>query len=292
MNNKSLSIVVPVFNEEKSLGVLIPQWLEYCEKMGCKLVIVNDGSTDNSKNILSSFHSDFLKVINHKINMGYGAALKTGIRSAETEIAVTIDADGQHKLADIENLLNVFVACDADMVIGSRRNIKIRNIYREIGKRIIRKLISFLFSTIIYDINSGMKMFKTDFAKKYISICPDSMAFSDIFVLIFINKGHLVIEHPIELNERIAGKSTITTRTAFETIWEIFSITMLFSPLKIFMPFSILFISAGIIWEIPIIFTGGGLSVGANLLILVGIFLLFIALIAEQISTLIKSKIE
>lgn len=288
-----VTFIIPAYNEANNLRVLLPGWMKYCNEKDFFITIINDGSNDGTKELLDGFlPSGALKVIHHKVNRGYGASLKTGIKSAETEIIITIDADGQHKIADVENLLKVFVENDADMVIGSRKYLERENLYRFIGKFIIRRLIKILFVTTICDINSGLKIFRANLGKKYANICPNSMAFSDIFVLIFINQGNLVLEQPIAVHSRLSGRSTISTRTAFDTVWEILNITMLFNPLKIFLPLTIVFTTVGICWDIPIIFSGRGLSVGASLLILMGIIFLFLALIAEQISIIIKSKLE
>jgi len=290
---KKATFIIPAYNEADNLRVLLPEWIKYCKENDSSLVVINDGSKDETKELLEALlPSSMLKVIHHKVNRGYGAALKTGVKAAETEIIITIDADGQHDITEVKKLLKEFIENDADMVIGSRKYLKRENLYRSIGKFIIHRLIKILFVTTIADINSGLKIFKGELGKKYVHICPNSMAFSDIFVLTFINQGNLVLESPITVYDRLSGRSTISTRTAFDTVWEILNIAMFFNPLKVFMPSIIIFISVGLLWGIPIMFSGRGLSVGASFLILIGIIFLFLALIAEQVSLIIKSKLE
>ena len=294
--NKSipmLTVIVPCFNEEKSLPDIIPTLSEKCENMGWKLIFINDGSTDNSLNILRKLNNHFsYKIINHKLNQGYGAAIITGIKNVETEYLITFDADGQHDINDIEKLYNIIIEKDADMVIGSRKNNKIDPFFRKVGKIVIKCFAKLTMKTNIYDLNSGMKIYKSDLAKKYISICPDSMAFSDIITLIFLSKKHLVLEIPINIKLRKTGRSTINLITAFITVYEILNIIMLFNPMKLFIPLSVFIFITTMIWAIPFIVQGKGVTTGTLLGFLVSLIFFFLGLIAEQLSQLRKDKIK
>ncbi|MEO8209316.1 MAG: glycosyltransferase family 2 protein [bacterium] len=284
-----LTIIVPCYNEEESLPVVLPELLEYSNERNWKVIIINDGSTDSTEKILNSFIEEInFKLINHKINKGYGGALKTAIKNVDTEYLISIDADGQHYLEDIDMLLKKLKEENADMVVGSRKEIKSTDAYRSSGKWIIRKISRMLVKTNVYDINSGMKICRADLAKKYLNLLPDSMAFSDILTLIFSAQQNHVIEEPIRIKKRIAGKSTIGLNTAFDTVMEVLNIVMLFNPIKIFLPVSIIFCLLGIGWGLPIIFAGRGVSVGAAMLIIMGVMTFLLGLIAEQLSMLRK----
>ncbi len=288
-NSSELTIVVPCFNEQDSLPVFLPELLNYARDRNWKVILTNDGSTDSTENILNRFVSyDNFRIISHKVNKGYGGALKSAIKNADTEFLISIDADGQHYPEDIDLLFKKMKETNADMVVGSRINVKSNDTYRSTGKWLIRKISGLLVKTDVYDINSGMKLYRTDLAQKYMRLCPDTMAFSDIMTLIFLAQKHLVIEEPIRLRERAAGKSTIGLNTAFDTVMEILNIVMLFNPIKIFLPLSIIFFLLGILWGLPIMIAGRGVSVGAGLLILVGVVTFLLGLIAEQLSLLRK----
>ena len=140
----------------------------------------------------------------------------------------------------------------------------------------------------IRDLNSGFKLYRTAVAQQYINFCPNSMAFSDIITLVLISEGHLVIEHPIEVLPRLKGQSTISSRTAFETLYEVLNIVMLFNPMRIFLPISLGLIAFAVIWGAPILLRGRGVSVGSMLLIVVGVIALFLGLVAEQLSQIRK----
>lgn len=282
-----LSVVVPIYNEASSLSDLLAELVPHCRERYWKLILVNDGSSDNTPAILKQYEGfDGVTILHHKLNRGYGGALKTGLLEADTPYALTIDADGQHELNDIDSLLKFTLENDADMVVGQRRKSDHPNLYRNIGKWVIRRFAALLMPIHISDLNSGFKLYITDLVQRYLSICPDSMAFSDVITLIFIKKRHLVLEHPITIKQRAAGKSTINTFTAFQTIMEIINIAMLFNPLRIFLPLSIICIVFGLAWGIPIMLRARGVSVGAMLAIVTGLLCFFFGLIAEQLSAM------
>ncbi|MDB5010082.1 MAG: hypothetical protein JWQ06_871 [Mucilaginibacter sp.] len=289
MSEKALSIIIPAYNESKNIPLVIPGIIDFCSKHNYQLIIVNDGSIDNSKELLNEFSTnECVTLIHHKINNGYGGAIKTGIAACETEYLVTMDCDGQHLADDIKDLYDQLLLHDADMIVGSRKGLKSGSLSRSAGKKMIRFIIKRLMPLPIYDINSGMKLYRADLGKKYCKICPDSMAYSDVICLIFINKFHKVIEWPININQRKLGESTVNMKTAFHTIYEVFNIIVLFNPIRIFMPIALTAIVFGILWDIPIFLRGNGVSVGAMLSIMFGILTLFFAAIAEQLSQIRK----
>lgn len=287
-SDQKITIVIPCYNEEASLPSSLLEILKYADEKNCKVIVCNDGSTDSTETILRRFkdHKNFSH-ITHKINRGYGGALKSAINEADTEFVVSVDADGQHYPEDISQMYDALMRTDADMVVGSRKDPR-SGVYRTSGKWIIRKISKLLVKTNVHDINSGMKLYRTELAKKYLNLCPDSMAFSDVITLIFSARKNLVIEQPVRIRERSAGKSTIGINTAFETLMEVVNIVMLFNPVKIFLPISIIFILLGIGWGLPIIIAGRGVSVGAALLILMGVMTFLLGLIAEQLSLIRK----
>src|SRR3990170_240521 len=155
--------------------------IAFCNDRDWKVIIVNDGSRDATRDILKKYSEHkALKILHHKLNRGYGAALKTGIKNVTTKYCVTIDADGQHDLHDIELMLHKMTETNADLIVGNRKGNPGLKLYREFGKSIIRRVAKILMPLTVYDINSGMKMYDTELAKRYIRICPDSMAFSDV----------------------------------------------------------------------------------------------------------------
>ncbi|MEW5828155.1 MAG: glycosyltransferase family 2 protein [Chloroflexota bacterium] len=289
-----LTIIVPVYNEAQILPEVAPEIVDLCEKKQWQVIFVNDGSRDRSREILAGFAGFAnVQIIHHKVNKGYGGAIKSGIRAVTTPFLVTIDADGQHNLEDVAVLLNFALEQDADMVVGNRGQSGDINPYRAIGKRIIRLFTRMLMPLPVRDLNSGFKLYRTELAQRYIAVCPNSMAFSDVITLIFANQRNLVLEHPITVVPRKVGKSTISAYTAFETILEILNIVLMFDPLRIFMPFAIFCISIGLIWGTIILFVvGRGVSVGAMLAIVTGLIFFILGLLANQISAMRMENLQ
>jgi glycosyltransferase involved in cell wall biosynthesis len=288
-----LTIVIPAFNEGRSLPDVMPPLLGFCEANGVSLVIVNDGSTDDTAEILGRFtEHTCLSVVHNKLNRGYGGAIKSGIRAVQTELVITIDADGQHDLNDVGSLYRFFKEHDADMVVGSRIGQREASVYRGVGKSLIRWFARLLLPIHIQDINSGMKLYDTELARKYLALCPDHMAYSDIIAMVFVSQRHRVLEIPITVHPRKAGVSTISTMTAIDTVREILNIVILFNPMRVFMPIATFLLVFGTIWELPFLFKGMGVSVGAMLLIVSGLIFFFLGLMAEQLSTIRKALVD
>lgn len=293
MNSPSLSIIVPIYNESDVLPRVLPSIINYCSTHHYFLILVNDGSKDDSLSIIRK-HSDdicFVTVVNHKLNRGYGGALKSGIKASNTEYSIFVDADGQHRMEDVSKLFTIIQDMDADMIVGSRKGHK-GDWFRSIGKTLIRGIAKLLMNVPIYDINSGMKIFRTDIAKSYLSLYPDTMAFSDIICLVFLHNRHFVLEEPIKIEERQGGTSTIGVQTAINTVYEIVNIVTMFNPMKIFFPVSMTFFMIGIPWGIYLLVLGNGLSVGSSFLIMGGIISLLLGLLAEQIAQLRLTAID
>ncbi len=291
---KDLTIIVPAYNEEDSLPTLLIDLREYCLENNCKLIVVNDGSSDATGEILNKAikdDDDTLTVLHNKINRGYGNAIKTAIENVGTEYLITVDADGQHSLGDIRMLFNHLLTTDADMVIG-KRDSHSGSSYRRFGKFMIRSIAKLLMSFQITDLNSGMKVYRTDLAKKYIRLCPDTMAYSDIITLVFINRKHLVLEKEIQIKPRISGTSTISTKTALETTLEILNIVILFNPNRIFLPLAIIFVLAGMLWGIPFLLRGEGVQAGTLLLTISGLLFFLLGLLAEQLSLIRRGSVD
>lgn len=292
-NIPELTFVIPVYNEEANLDFLLAELIPFCETNNFKVIFVNDGSKDRSKELLDGIsHHSFVRVINHKLNRGYGGALKTGLKEVNTKYALTFDGDGQHSTEDVIPILNYAKTQDADMVVGDRNAYSKNQRFRAIGKAIIKAIAKALVALPINDLNSGFKLYRTEALHRFLPFCPDTMAFSDIITLIFINKHQLVLERPITIRPRTAGKSTINVGTAFDTLGSILNVAVMFNPYKLFIPPAILCLILGLAWGIPIALKGRGVSVGSLLLIVLAAFLFTIGLIASQLSAIRMQMFE
>jgi hypothetical protein len=137
-----------------------------------------------------------------------------------------------------------------------------------------------------------MKVYRSDLARKYIRLCPDTMAYSDIITLVFINQKHLVLEKDIVIRSRVSGTSTINTRTALDTVLEILNIVVLFNPNRVFLPLAMIFVLAGIIWGLPFLIRGEGVQAGTLLLTITGLLFFLLGLLAEQLSLIRRGNVD
>ncbi len=286
-----MTLVVPAHNEREALPATLPALVEHCRRSAWELIVVDDGSADGTAAVLEPFAArGDLTVVRHKVCRGYGAAIKTGVRAARTDLVATVDADGQHDLADVERLVRLLEDTDADMAVGDRG--RTSGHYREVGKWLIRRLARMVLPVPIRDINSGIKVYRADLGRRYAPLCPDAMAYSDIITLVFLHHGHRVVEAPVCIRPRVAGTSTISTRTAFETAMALLHVLMLFNPMRIFLPMSAALMGAGFAWGLPIVLQGRGVSVGAMLSIVTGVILFALGLISEQLAMIRKASIR
>jgi len=289
VDEKSFAIIIPAYNEESSIRMILDKVLKlYADK--AEIIVVNDGSTDNTSAIVSEYPG--IKCITHKHQYGYGAALKSGITSTDRDIVCFIDADGQHNSDDIQRLVDNIG--EADMVIGSRGIRAYMNLIRAPGKYVIRVISNYLVGQKIPDLNSGLRAIKRNVILRYIHLLPDGFSASTTMTMILLIRRYEVNFIPIKTQRRIGKSEVRQLQDGFGTIVLLIRIIMLFNPLKIFLPFSIFSFSFGILYGIYklVTFDGHGLSVGSLLIMLLGLFSFIIGLLADQISSIRQERYE
>lgn len=289
-----LSIVLPCYNEADNIPVFFPKLLKFAEEKNFRVIAVNDGSSDSSLMELQKFaDSPVFSIVSHKCNRGYGGALKTGLEAVQTEYAITIDSDGQHRLEDVVSCFDCIVKNNADLVVGARMNNQSGG-YRSLGKWLIRTFAGTLLTLTVKDLNSGMKCYRMSEARQYLDLCPDTMAFSDVILLLMINDRKLVMETPILVEARTAGKSTIGTRTFLVTVAEILNLAVLLRPMTTFFRLGSIFLLAGVGWSTFTYVKSNILSSAAVMLMIFGFFCFILGLLGEQLCQIRKklSKIS
>lgn len=286
----TLSVVIPAYNEDQNISLALEKLTSLCQTHHWEVIIVDDASSDDTvEQILKYTDGVRLRLVRHHYNLGYGAALKTGIRQAQAPYVATMDSDGQHDPYELLKLLPYLP--ENDLVVGQRTQLIHSKLWRMPGKWFLGWLASYLIRQPIPDLNSGMRLFKREIILKYLHLCSDRFSFSTTSTLVFFNRGYRVIYVPIEIYPR-SGQSTVSVSTGFETIILILRIMTLFEPLRIFIPLSIVLCVFGVLWSIPYAIHARGISVGALLLILTGLLIFMLGLLSDQISALRKEKFE
>jgi len=275
-------VVVPTYNEEASVREGLEKIINL--KLGdeYEVLFINDGSSDNTANIIEEYP---VTLYNHNVNKGYGAALKTGIRKAKGKKVVILDSDGQHDPVYIQKIVDMLDKYD--MVIGERTEDSFQVKNRMAGKKIIRILGEYLVEQKLPDYNSGFRGFNKTIIHSMLHLMPNGFSFSTTSTLAFLKEGYTIGTFPIIVNERIGRKSNVKfAKDGTKTMLLIFRIIMLFNPLKIFIPASLVSIFFGLSFGTYGYFIAGRFSNSAIILSTLGMFLFFIGLIADQIAML------
>jgi len=237
MASPPITIIIPAFNEEKAIGDVVKQLKNTCPDD--EILVIDDASRDQTGPLA---RSQGARVIRHPYNLGYGGALKTGIRHARHEIIMFFDADSQHDPQDIKSIVQALQV--SDMAVGARPKGS-GALYRRSGKWILQKVANYLVGRPIPDLNSGLRALRKSLALQFIHLLPDGFSLTTTLTLALMRSGFLVTYVPINVQERI-GKSTVSLKDFFRTLFLIVRMTTLFAPLKIFMPISGILVALGI----------------------------------------------
>jgi glycosyltransferase involved in cell wall biosynthesis len=243
-----LSVVVPVYNEEKNLSVLYQELDEVLRDLGLRyeIIFVDDGSADGSYAVLEKLHAqdEHVKVIQFRRNFGQTAAFSAGFDYAAGDLIVTLDADGQNNPMDIPRLLSKLRDGDYDLVTGWRVNRK-EPFIRRLLSRTANIIITRSTHVSVHDRGCSLKIFKKDLVKN-LRLYGQLHRFMPELAS---NVGANVAEVPINDRMRKHGQSKYgslsrTPRVVLDLITILFLLSFFTSPIQFFG--SIGFITAGV----------------------------------------------
>jgi glycosyltransferase involved in cell wall biosynthesis len=205
-----LSLIVPVRNEESTVGDIIERIQKVTAQIGLKyeVIVIDDCSTDKSKE-----NSLKRKVAVHtlKVHCGKGYALRVGFKRAKGNIIVTIDSDGSHRPEELPQLLSPILAGRADLVIGSRylsqKNVKSRKL-NALGVQIFNMLIRLLTKTRITDSQSGYRAMKREVLGGQ-KLKSQTYEIESEMLVQTAKLGYRITEVPISFEQRTYGRSGV-----------------------------------------------------------------------------------
>jgi polyisoprenyl-phosphate glycosyltransferase len=228
-----LSIIIPTYNEEKSISNTIIRCLAVVNDIGNELseiIVVNDGSLDSTK---SQAEATGVKVITHPHNIGYGKSLKTGIKEARNDIIVITDSDGTYPIEMIPELLMEYQK-GFDMVIGARKGKHYNeSFFKNLNRRILKLLVEFTASRKIPDINSGLRIFSRETILSYFDTLCDTFSFTTSLTLAYMMTGKFVQYVPISYKKRIGNSKVRLFKDSTRTLLFIIEAIMFYNPIKI-----------------------------------------------------------
>ncbi len=269
------SIIIPVYNEEG----IIKEVLDRLKDYQAEIIVVNDGSTDNTGKILENIEG--IKVISHPYNKGYGASLKTGVKNTQSDWILFYDGDGQHQPKHIEKLLEN--RNGYDMVVGARQGYQ-GPLSRQPGKKVLHWLANYLVGQKIPDLNSGLRLIKKDLFLKFAHILPNGFSLSTTITLAFFREGYNIRYMPIAIDRR-KGKSSVKIKDGFKTLITILRMIMLFSPLRVFLPVSLSLFTAFFASAVYDVFIRPmDVTDLTVLLFIASMLIFFFGLLADQVS--------
>lgn len=287
MQYMNFTVVIPAYNEAEGIQDVLQALLSYREQhnIDFSVIVVDDGSTDGTAETIQT--NEHINVVSHPYNKGYGAALKTGIAAANTEWAITYDSDGQHT-PDLISALVPSMSDGMDMVVGKREGYKGPWI-RQPGKWLIQITANFLTERNIPDLNSGLRAFRRDAFMRYHHLFPNGFSLSTTSTVCFFKEGLNVTYVPISIQPR-KGSSTVRPRDAGKTLMLVLRLTMLFSPLRIFLPASILLGIATVAIMGYEIYHFQNISDAGLALLSLTTILFFFGLLADQIASIRRER--
>jgi glycosyltransferase involved in cell wall biosynthesis len=289
-----ITIGIPAYNEEKNIAKIIIK----LKKITDSIIVCDDGSSDMTSEIAKNLG---VIVISHKKNMGYGAAIRTIFeKSAEigSDILVTFDADGQHRVEDVSRVLRPLENSEADIVIGSRFLGKQSNVpnYRKLGIKVITQITNSSIKTKLTDSQSGFRAYSKQVLSK-ISLSEIGMGISTEILIKASSEGLRITEVPITIlysgNTSTHNPVSHGTSVLFSTI----KFTSIEHPLKFYGIPSVIFLTIGMIFTslaVQYYVDVGRLNTDLTLIgagtILVGIILLISAILLYSLVSVVREK--
>ena len=266
-------------NEADSIGEVVTalraaaSWRE--------IVVVDDGSIDDTATRAAAAGA---RVIRHPYNKGNGAAVKSGIRAADSEFVLIVDADGQHPATDAVRLTALLG--EYDLVVGARSSDTQATPGRRFGNAALNALASHLTGRPIPDLTSGFRGARHDCLREFIHLLPNGFSTPTTTTLAFIKAGYSVTFVPIDARQRAGASKIRFARDGTKFFLILLKIVTLFSPLRIFAPISLGAFALGVVYGLINFLLTGRIPNGSVVLTLFGVIVLLVGLVSEQISSL------
>jgi glycosyltransferase involved in cell wall biosynthesis len=279
-----LSIILPAKNEAPALAALLPRLRT--EHPDAEIIVVDDGSTDDTRSICKS---SGVECLSSPYSMGNGAAIKRGARAATGNILVFMDGDGQHDAADITRLLEKLEQ-GYEMVVGARDWGSQAGIGRGLANTLYNWLATCMTGHPVADLTSGFRVVRADKFREFIHLLPNGFSYPTTSTMAFFRSAYPVAYVPIKAAQRV-GKSHIRPlRDGIRFLLIIFKIATLYSPLKLFVPASAVFFLLGCINYMWTFIHDGRLTNMSTLMWSASVIVFLIGLVSEQITNLAYRK--
>lgn len=270
------TVVIPAFNESGAIGETVAGLLAAGFPA---ILVVDDGSTDGTADAARKAGAT---VIVHPYNKGNGAAVKTGIRAATTDVVLLMDADAQHDPSEARKLvgpIGVF-----DLVIGAR-SLGDQAPLRAFGNAVFRALASWLTGRPIPDLTSGFRAAKREALLEILHLLPNGFSYPTTSCLALMKSGRNVTFVDIVARRRIGVSKIRPLRDGVRFILIILKVVTLYAPLRVFGPIAALTFLFGSAYGAWNVWMFGKIPMGSALLIQLAVVVFLFGLISEQIAS-------
>jgi len=288
-----VSVIVPTYNEEEAIASDLEVIIETMEasRWDYELIVVNDGSTDGTAEIVKGFADRGVKLLEHRENRGGGFSRNTGIKAATGDVVMVTDGDGTYPNQDMPKLLEVMEEEDLDMVVGARtKEAGTMRFLRMRAKWFIRKLAEWLSGFSIPDLNSGLRAMKKDVFMPFMEILPWGHSWVSTITLAMLSSGYNVDFVEIDYFPRKGTSTFHPLKDTYSYLTLVIRTVTWFNPLKVFFPAALLVIAGGIIKIIvdSILYSYFRVTGTTVIVLLVGIQFIAIGLLADLIVQRVK----
>jgi len=276
-----LSVILPAKNEGAGLRRTLPVLRRVLPD--AEVIVVDDGSSDDTREVAMDVGA---RVLSSPYSMGNGAAIKRGAREARGDVLVFMDADGQHDPECIPALLAPLEA-GYDMAVGARDSTGQANLHRGLANALYNRLASWMTGHHIADLTSGFRAVRADKFREFLHLLPNGFSYPTTITMAFFRSAFPVAYVPMAVGKRVGVASHIRPlQDGVRFLLIIFKIATLFSPLKLFLPTSLVFFATGISYYAWTYINFNRFTNMSLLLFSAAVIIFLIGLISEQITSL------
>jgi len=283
-----VSIIIPAYNEERAISGCLTELGDVLDQVAqtipIEVLVVDDGSSDATASKVEPFVSDRLRLLRHRHNRGYGAAIKTGVTQAQYPWVLITDSDGTYPNRSIPEL--VARRGENEMVVGARTGPRAAIPWmRRPAKWFLRVLASRLSGSRIPDLNSGMRLMRKDLLKRYAHILPNAFSYTTTITLILHSAGFRVEYVPIEYMKREGRSKIRPLRDTVGFLQLVVRTVTLFDPLRVFIPLAAFFVGLSVLVGFgSLLLLGKLMDVVTVVLFVTGVQLLGMGVLADVVN--------
>ena len=275
-----ISVVLPAKNEAEGLRRTLPGLISLMPD--AEIIVVNDGSTDNTAAVASEFGA---RVLSSPYSMGNGAAIKRGARAATGDVILFMDADGQHS-AEYSQRLLLKLESGFDMVVGARGWDGQASVGRGLANGLYNRIASWMTGQQVADLTSGFRAVRADKFREFLHLLPNGFSYPTTITMAFFRSAYAVAYEPIPVAKRIGTSHIRPIRDGIRFLLIIFKIATLFSPVKLFAPAALFFFLLGLGYYGYTYVNENRFTNMSALLLSAAVIIFLIGLISEQITAL------